>query len=108
LHESERDQTVRLIARDGDPDRALAALFARRGGRAGLLALIAFGGNRPKLTFIGWKSAVRLVVGGEMAAGDVAEQRAEAVVGGGGGARSPPALGGGEAAGEQADGGAST
>ncbi|MFO7476946.1 MAG: squalene/phytoene synthase family protein [Methyloceanibacter sp.] len=42
MHESERDQTVRLIARDGDPDRALAALFAPRGGRAGLLALIAF------------------------------------------------------------------
>jgi phytoene synthase len=42
LNAAERDDTVRRIARKGDPDRALAALFARRHARADLLALIAF------------------------------------------------------------------
>jgi 15-cis-phytoene synthase len=42
LHAAERGDTVRRIARDGDPDRALAALFAPRDPRADLLALIAF------------------------------------------------------------------
>jgi 15-cis-phytoene synthase len=42
LHEAERGDTVRRIAREGDPDRALAALFAPREMRPDLLALIAF------------------------------------------------------------------
>jgi phytoene synthase len=42
LHEAERGDTVRRIARSGDPDRALAALFAPREVRADLLALYAF------------------------------------------------------------------
>jgi phytoene synthase len=42
LHEAERDDTVRRIARSGDPDRALAALFAPRDIRGDLLALTAF------------------------------------------------------------------
>jgi phytoene synthase len=42
LHEAERGETVRRIARSGDPDRALAALFAPRGAREDLLALCAF------------------------------------------------------------------
>jgi 15-cis-phytoene synthase len=42
LHAGERGDTVRRIARDGDPDRALAALFVPRESRADLLALIAF------------------------------------------------------------------
>jgi len=42
LHEAERGNTVRHIAREGDPDRALAALFAPREVRADLLALCAF------------------------------------------------------------------
>jgi phytoene synthase len=41
LHETERGDTVRRIARSGDPDRALAALFAPRDTRADLLALYA-------------------------------------------------------------------
>jgi phytoene synthase len=41
LPEAERGDTVRRIARSGDPDRALAALFAPRDGRADLLALYA-------------------------------------------------------------------
>ena len=42
MHEAERDETVRRIARSGDPDRALAALFAPRKARPDLLALCAF------------------------------------------------------------------
>jgi phytoene synthase len=42
LHEAERGDTVRRIAREGDPDRALAALFAPCDTRADLFALIAF------------------------------------------------------------------
>lgn len=42
MQAAERDDTVRRIAREGDPDRALAALFAPREARADLLALIAF------------------------------------------------------------------
>jgi phytoene synthase len=42
LHEAERGDTVRRIARSGDPDRALAALFVPRESRADLFALIAF------------------------------------------------------------------
>ena len=42
MHEVERGDTVRRIARSGDPDRTLAALFAPRGCRADLFALYAF------------------------------------------------------------------
>jgi phytoene synthase len=42
LHEAGRGDTVRRIARSGDPDRALAALFAPREARADLFALYAF------------------------------------------------------------------
>ena len=41
MHEAERGDTVRRIARSGDPDRSLAALFAPREARADLFALIA-------------------------------------------------------------------
>ena len=42
MHEAERDDTVRKIARAGDFDRALAASFAPREAQADLLALCAF------------------------------------------------------------------
>ncbi len=42
LAEAGRGDTVKRIARSGDPDRALAALFVPRHGRADLLALCAF------------------------------------------------------------------
>ena len=42
MHEAGRDETVRTVAREADPDRALAALFAPREARADLLTLIAF------------------------------------------------------------------
>ena len=41
MHEAERGDTVRRIAKSGDPDRSLAALFAPREARADLFALIA-------------------------------------------------------------------
>lgn len=42
MDEREREETVRQIARKGDPDRFLAALFAPREARPDLYALIAF------------------------------------------------------------------
>jgi phytoene synthase len=42
LHEAERGDTLRRIARSGDPDRSFAALFAPNAARADLFALIAF------------------------------------------------------------------
>ena len=42
MHEADRRDTVRRIARAGDPDRALAALFAPRDARHDLFALYAF------------------------------------------------------------------
>jgi len=42
LHEAERRDTVRRIARAGDPDRTLASLFAPRDARDDLVALYAF------------------------------------------------------------------
>jgi 15-cis-phytoene synthase len=41
LHEAERRDTVRRIARAGDPDRALAALFGPHEARDDLFALYA-------------------------------------------------------------------
>jgi phytoene synthase len=41
LHAAERGETVRAIARAGDPDRALSALFAPRDARPDLFALYA-------------------------------------------------------------------
>ncbi len=42
MHEAGQGDTVRRIARSGDPDRTLAALFAPRESRADLFALYAF------------------------------------------------------------------
>jgi phytoene synthase len=42
LHEAERGEAVRRIAREADPDRTLSALFAPREARADLFALYAF------------------------------------------------------------------
>ncbi len=42
MHDPGQAETVRAIARAGDPDRALAALFAPREARADLFALYAF------------------------------------------------------------------
>lgn len=42
MHEAERGEAVRRIAREADPDRTLSALFAPREARADLFALYAF------------------------------------------------------------------
>ncbi len=42
MHEAERGEAVRRIAREADPDRSLSALFAPREARADLFALYAF------------------------------------------------------------------
>jgi phytoene synthase len=42
LHEAERGEAVRRIAREADPDRSLSALFVPRKARADLFALYAF------------------------------------------------------------------
>ena len=42
MHEAERGDTVRRIAREGDPDRGLAVLFAPPDARPDLFALYAF------------------------------------------------------------------
>ena len=42
MHEAGRGEAVRRSAREGDPDRALSALFAPRDARADLFALYAF------------------------------------------------------------------
>ena len=41
MHEAEQRDTVRRIAKGGDPDRSLAVLFAPRESRASLFALYA-------------------------------------------------------------------
>jgi 15-cis-phytoene synthase len=85
LHEAERGDTVRRIARDGDRDRALAALFAPRELRADLLALIAFNvelarmaeqASEPELGAIRlqwWREAVERAGGDEATGHPVAD-----------------------------------
>jgi phytoene synthase len=85
LHEAERDDTVRNIARKGDPDRALAALFAPREARADLLALCAFNVelgriaeqvSEPELGAIRlqwWRDAVERAAAGEATGHPIAD-----------------------------------
>jgi len=85
LHEAERGDTVRRIARSGDPDRALAALFAPREARADLLALYAFNVElariaeqvtEPELGAIRlqwWREAIQRAANGETTGHPVAD-----------------------------------
>jgi phytoene synthase len=89
LHEAERGDTVRRIAREGDPDRALAALFAPREARAHLLALVAFNVelariaeqvSEPELGAIRlqwWRDAVERVAEGDATGNPVADALGE-------------------------------
>ena len=84
MHEAERGDTVRRIARDGDPDRSLAALFVPREIRPDLFALIAFNvelarsaeqASEPELGAIRlqwWRDAVVRVAEGEATGNPVA------------------------------------
>ena len=95
MHEAERSETVRAIARAGDPDRALSALFAPRDERADLFALYAFNVelarvaeqvSEPELGAIKlqwWREAIDKAASGETtghpvadAFGDVVRRRA--------------------------------
>jgi phytoene synthase len=90
LHEAERGDTIRLIARSGDPDRALSALFARRDTRADLLTLYAFNVelariaeqvNEPELGAIRlqwWRDALTRTAHGEATGHPVADALGEA------------------------------
>ena len=90
LAEAGRGDTVRRIARSGDPDRALAALFAPREGRADLLALYAFNVelartaeqvSEPELGAIRlqwWREAIPRAAQGEATGHPVADALGEA------------------------------
>jgi phytoene synthase len=89
LHESERGDTVRRIARSGDRDRALAAAFAPRAVRPDLLALCAFNvelariaeqSNEPELGAIRlqwWREAIARARVGEAVGHPVADALGE-------------------------------
>jgi phytoene synthase len=91
LHESERGDTVRRIARRGDPDRALAASFAPRAVRPDLLALCAFNvelarvaeqANEPELGAIRlqwWREAIARAREGEAVGHPVADAVGETI-----------------------------
>lgn len=91
MHEAERGDTVRRIARAGDPDRALAALFVPRDPRADLLALCAFNVelariaeqvSEPELGAIRlqwWREAIERAARGEAAGHPVADALGEAM-----------------------------
>ena len=85
MHEAERGDTVRRIARVGDPDRTLAASFAPREVRPDLLALCAFNVElariaelvkEPDLGVIRlqwWREAIARARGGEAVGHPVAD-----------------------------------
>ena len=91
MHEAERGKTVRAIARAGDPDRALSALFAPRDARADLFALYAFNVelariaeqvSEPDLGAIKlqwWRDAVDQAASGETTGHPVTDAFGEAV-----------------------------
>ena len=91
MHEAERGETVRTIARAGDPDRALSALFAPRDARAGLFALYAFNvelariaeqTSEPDLGAIKlqwWRDAVAKATSGEVTGHPVADAFGDAM-----------------------------
>jgi phytoene synthase len=93
LHESERGDTVGRIAREGDPDRALAVLFAPGDARADLLTLVAFNVelariaaqvNEPGLGAIRlqwWREAVEHAAKGEATGHPVADALGAAILG---------------------------
>jgi 15-cis-phytoene synthase len=90
LQAAERDAAVRVIARDGDPDRYAASLFVPRGSRGRLLALYAFNvelarlGERASEPQLGeirlewWREALKRGLAGEATGHPVADALGEA------------------------------
>ena len=85
MQDDERDDVVRRIARDADPDRAIATLFAPAEPRADLFALFAFNAelariadqvSKPGLGAIRlqwWREAIERAASGEVTGNPVAD-----------------------------------
>ncbi|MGA9604390.1 MAG: phytoene/squalene synthase family protein [Methyloceanibacter sp.] len=77
MHEAERGEAVRRIAREADPDRSLSALFAPREAQADLFALYAFNAELSRVAELAsepglgairlqwWREAVERAASGE-------------------------------------------
>ncbi|HMK42285.1 MAG TPA: phytoene/squalene synthase family protein [Methyloceanibacter sp.] len=85
MHEAERGETVRRIAREADPDRSLSALFAPREAQADLFALYAFNAELSRVAELAsepglgtirlqwWREAVEHAASGESVGHPVAD-----------------------------------
>jgi phytoene synthase len=85
LHETERGEAVRRIAREADPDRSLSALFAPREAHADLFALYAFNAEISRVAELAsepglgairlqwWREAVERAASGEATGHPVAD-----------------------------------
>lgn len=85
MHEAERGETVRRIAREADPDRSLSALFAPRAAQADLFALYAFNAELSRIAELAsepglgtirlqwWREAVERAASGEAVGHPVAD-----------------------------------
>jgi phytoene synthase len=91
LHEAEREEAVRRIAREADPDRSLSALFAPREARADLFALYAFNAELARIAELvsepglgairlqWWREAVERAASGEAIGQPVADAMGETI-----------------------------
>lgn len=85
MHEAERGETVRRIAREADPDRSLSASFAPREAQADLFALYAFNTELSRIAELAsepglgtirlqwWREAVERAASGEAVGHPVAD-----------------------------------
>ncbi|MFZ2019571.1 MAG: phytoene/squalene synthase family protein [Methyloceanibacter sp.] len=85
MHETERGEAVRRIAREADPDRSLSALFAPREAHADLFALYAFNAEISRVAELAsepglgairlqwWREAVERAASGEATGHPVAD-----------------------------------
>ena len=85
MHEAERGEAVRRIAREADPDRSLSALFAPREAQADLFALYAFNAELSRVAELAsepglgairlqwWREAVERAASGEATGHPVAD-----------------------------------
>lgn len=85
MHEAERGETVRRIAREADPDRSLSASFAPREAQADLFALYAFNAELSRIAELAsepglgtirlqwWREAVERAASGEAVGHPVAD-----------------------------------
>ena len=93
MHEAERGETVRRIAREADPDRSLSASFAPREAQADLFALYAFNAELSRIAELAsepglgtirlqwWREAVEHAASGESVGHPVADAFGATVAG---------------------------